>query len=321
VALSATTLRAFIRLGQATASGKVVAVQWTTPITYFITNVGVPHVAATDLANAVDQAFKTWSAVNGVSITAHFGGFTNTPPVTGDGVTVIGFEDREESDFADVLGQTTFSVDRTTGAPLEADIVLNSKFLWSVAPAGESGRYDTQSITTHEVGHLLGLGHSAIGETQESPVGRAVIAKAAVMFPLAFPAGNILGRTLQQDDQAGIQTIYGSASLNQQLGSIAGRVTLNGLGLFGAHITATNVATGGLTGGFSLDDNGTFVIGALQPGLYLLRAEPLDDVDVGSIFDATTVVNVNFKQTFYAHLVSVPRGGAGAIFEFPVTAK
>jgi hypothetical protein len=321
VAVFATSARAYLRLGQATVSGKVVAIQWPTTITYFVSNVNVPQVTATDLAAAVDKAFKTWSAVNGVSIASRFGGFTDALPGTGDAMTVIGFEDREEPDFDDVLGQTTFGIDRTTGVPIEADIVLNARFLWSVAAAGEPDRYDAQSIATHEVGHLLGLGHSAIGETQDSPVGRSVIAKAAVMFPLAFPAGNVLGRTLDQDDRAGIQAIYGSSSLMKQLGSIAGRVTLNGKGLFGAHVTATNVATGGLTGGFTLDDSGSFVISSLQPGLYLLRAEPLDDVDVGSIFDSGTVVNVNFRQTFYSRLVSVPRGGAGASFEFPVQAK
>jgi hypothetical protein len=320
-AVLAVRVHAYIRLGVATASGQVVAVQWTTPIKYFISNVDVPGVSASDLASAVNQAFKTWGAVNGVSINPQFQGFTDAPPETGDSMTVIGFEDDEKPEDDTILGLTRFGVDRTTGALIEADIFLNSKFAWSVAPGGQSGRFDTQSIATHEVGHLLGLGHSAIGETQDQPNGRSVIAKAAVMFPLAFPPGTVLGRTLEQDDRAGIENIYGTASFQQQVGSIAGRVTLNGVGLFGAHITASNVVTGGLTGGFSLDDSGAFVISSLQPGLYLLRAEPLDDVDVSSIFDAGTVVNVNFRQTYFSHLVSVPRGGAGASFEFPVQAK
>ena len=317
--LTAPPARAYVRLGATTANGSTVAVQWTTPIKYFIQNVGVPGVSASDLAAAVDRGFKTWAAVNGVNFTVAFQGFTDAPPITGDGLTVIGFENHSDLDLT--LGQTTFGVDATTGQLLEADIFLNSFFTWSVAAAGQRGNYDVQSIVTHEIGHLLGLGHSALGETSLTPVGRVVIAKQAVMFPIAFPAGTILDRSLQQDDKAGIESIYGTAAFDAQTGSISGRVTLNGQGLFGAHVVVSNINTGGLTGGFSLDAQGNFVISSLAPGLYLVRAEPLDDADVSSFFSADTVVNVNFRPTYYSKLVSVPKHGAGGSFEIQVQPK
>jgi hypothetical protein len=312
-------LGAYLRQGTTSGDGTVVAVRWDTPIHYFISNVGVPGVAATDLAAAVDRAFKTWGAVNGVSFTAEFAGFTSAPPITGDGMTVIGFEAHDDLNLT--LGETTYGVDATTGGLVEADIFLNSLFDWSVAPGGESGRYDVQSIVTHESGHLLGLGHSALGETNLTPVGRTVIAKEAVMFPIAFPPGTILDRAVQQDDRAGLESIYGTPSFQQQTGAIAGRVTLDGVGVFGAHVIASNVATGGLTGGFALDAQGSFVISSLVPGLYLVRAEPLDDADVSSFFGSDTVLNTNFKPTYFTGLVSVPKGGAGASFELKVTPK
>jgi hypothetical protein len=315
----AVDLRAYLRLGTTSGNGSVIAVRWDMPIQYFISNVDVPGVAATDLATAVDRAFKTWGAVNGVSFNARFAGFTSAPPVTGDGMTVIGFEAHDDLDRT--LGETTFAVDATSGALVEADIFLNSFFSWSVAPNGESGRYDVQSIATHETGHLLGLGHSALGETNLTSVGRVVIAKDAVMFPIAFPPGTILDRTVQQDDRAGLESIYGTAAFDQQTGAIAGRVTLNGVGLLGAHVIVSNVTTGGLTGGFALDAQGSFVISSLAPGLYLVRAEPLDDADVSSFFGSDTVLNTNFRQTYFSHLVSVPKGGAGASFELKVQAK
>lgn len=318
-ALTAPRAHAYVRLGATRADGSTVAVQWTTPIKYFIQNVDVPGVSASDLAAAVDRAFKAWAAVNGVSFTVAFQGFTDTPPVTGDGATVIGFQ--SHTDLNLTLGQTSFGVDATTGQLLEADIFLNSLFNWSVATAGQSGRYDVQSIATHEIGHLLGLGHSALGETQLTPVGRVVIAKQAVMFPIAFPAGTTIDRSLQQDDKAGIESVYGTPMFEQQTGSIAGRVTLNGQGLFGAHVIASSITTGGLTGGFSLDAQGNFVISSLAPGLYLVRAEPLDDADVNSFFSADTVVNVNFRPTYYSGLVSVPKHGAGGSFEIKVQPK
>jgi hypothetical protein len=315
----AADLGAYLRQGTTSDSGTVIGVRWNAPIHYFISNVSVPGVAATDLAAAVDRAFKTWGAVNGVSFTAEFAGFTTAPPVTGDGMTVIGFEAHDDLNLT--LGETTFGVDTTTGGLVEADIFLNSFFDWSVAAGGQSGRYDVQSIVTHETGHLLGLGHSALGETDLTPVGRIVIAKEAVMFPIAFPPGTILDRTVQQDDRAGLESIYGTSSFAHETGAIAGRVTLNGTGLFGAHVIASNVTTGGLTGGFALDTQGSFVISSLAPGLYLVRAEPLDDADVSSFFGSSTVLNTNFMQTYFRGLVSVPKGGAGASFELKVQPK
>ena len=58
----------------------------------------------------------------------------------------------------------------------------------------------------------------------------------------------------------------------------------DGDGVFGAHVVAFNLETGDLVGGFSLNQLGEFVIAGLEPGPYVVRAEPLDDVDVEGFF-------------------------------------
>ena len=111
-----------------------------------------------------------------------------------------------------MLASTSFLVDRVTGALLESDIFFNSAFPWSVAPAGATGRFDLESIALHEIGHLSGLGHSALGETElRDGGGRRVLAAEAVMFPIAFTAGSIAARTLKADDIAGISDLYPEA--------------------------------------------------------------------------------------------------------------
>ena len=313
-------LSAYLRFG-VPIGNRIVLLKWNNlPVQYFITNRDVPGVTAPQLATAVASAFGTWSGVPTVKLSSHFVGFVGSDPVNNDGITVIGFLNQPDLDR--VLGATTHTVDGLTGAIIESDIFLNSAFPWSVAPAGEPKRFDVQSIATHEIGHLLGLGHSALGETELQPDGgRRVLGKSAVMFPIAFPAGNIADRVLKPDDIAGMSGTYPTAEFSTQLGSISGRVTLNNSGLFGAHVTAFNPSTGALVASFALDQQGTFVIDGLAPGLYVVRAEPLDDGDIDSFFEEGTQVNINFKVTFYNKLVAVPAGGAGPAIEIRVQPK
>jgi hypothetical protein len=141
------------------------------------------------------------------------------------------------------------------------------------------------------------------------------------MFPIAYPTGNIEDRTLEADDRAAITDVYGTAEADRQLGSISGRVTLGGQGIFGAHVTAMHTATGEMVGGFSLTDGGNFVIGGLPAGLYIVRVEPLDDADIESFFDDDGSVNINFSPVYHSKLVAVPRGGSGPAIEIVVKAK
>ena len=84
---------------------------------------------------------------------------------------------------------------------------------------------------------------------------------------------------------------------------------------------AFNPATGKLVGGFTLNDNGDFVIAGLRPGPHILRAEPLDDGDVNSFFDDDFDVDVDFHVTFHERVVAVPRGGGARGIEIKVTPK
>jgi len=320
ILVAAPALDAYLKLGVQLGS-RVIVLRWPTmPVRYFITDRDVPGVTAPQLQTAVAAAFATWGAVPTAQVSAQFIGFVSADPVNADGATVIGF--MAQPDLDRVLGATTHAVDSTTGVIVESDIFLNSAFDWSVAATGQASRFDVQSIATHEIGHLFGLGHSALGETQLiSDGGRRVLGKDAVMFPIAFPAGNIADRTLKPDDSVGMSDIYPANNFLQQSGSISGRVTLNGAGLFGAHVTAFNPATGALVGSFALDPQGDFSIDGLPPALYVVRVEPLDDGDIESYFQPDTEVNLNFQPTYFAKLVAVPSGGTGPAIEIRVQPK
>jgi hypothetical protein len=171
----------------------------------------------------------------------------------------------------------------------------------------------------HEIGHLLGLGHSSLGETEMIPGGRRVVASGAVMFPIAFSAGSIADRQLQPDDLAGISDLYPGSSFTSATSSISGRITKNGSGVFGAHVTAVNLATGELIAGFSLNAAGEYAIAGVPPGSYVLRAEPLDDADTDSFFSGA--VDADFRVTYGGRVVIAPAGGGADPLDIQVRPK
>ena len=312
-------LSAYLKLGTRVGS-RTESIRWRQfPVRYFVTNTGTTGVSAQQFQTAVDRAFTTWHNVQTVDVSAQFVGFVQAPPFIEDGANVLGFLNRPDQDRT--LAATTFTVDQTDGRLLESDIYFNTLFPWSTADAGGTDRYDVESIALHEIGHMLGLSHSALGETELIAGGRRVIAAESVMFPIAFSRGNISDRTLKADDLAGISDIYGTTTANRQLGSISGRVTKNANGVQGAHVVAFNTRTGALVGGFTLDSNGSFVIAGLSPGPHVLRAEPLDDGDLNSFFDTSFTVDLDFKATFHDKVVAVPKGGGARDVDIKVTPK
>lgn len=309
VLVQARPAHAYLKFG-VTIGGQQVTLRWAqTPVRYSVSNQGATDVPVADFQAAVDRAFATWQAVPTASISYQFAGITAAQPGRDDGLSTLGFQNRPDLDR--VLASTSFLVDRVSGALVESDILFNTAFQWSVAPAGVTGRFDLESVALHEIGHMSGLGHSALGETELSVGGggRRVLAAEAVMFPIAFTAGSIAGRNLKADDITGITDLYPEADFARTSGSISGRVTKEGQPVFGAHVVAFDVARGTSVASFTLTAEGRFSIGSMPQGIYILRVEPIDDADVDSFFDAKRNTDIDFRVMFADRAVVVPRGG------------
>jgi hypothetical protein len=268
----------------------------------------------------VQRAFTTWEEVPSASIAFQFVGFTAAPPFEDDGLSVVGFEAHPEMER--VLGATTFVVDMVTGEIVESDIFFNSAFDWSTASAGDVTRFDLESVAVHEVGHFLGLAHSALGETEPrmDDGGRRVLGSAAVMFPISLGRGAVVDRDLTPDDIAGVSDLYPDGDFRARTGAARGRVRLGGRGVLGAHVVAFNLQTGSLTGGFSVGADGEFEIAGLTPGAHVIRVEPLDDADIDSFFSGHGV-EIDFQVTYHTRLFVAPAGGVGERFDVTVRPK
>jgi hypothetical protein len=310
---------AYLKFGML-IGGEAVTLKWRrTPVRYSVRNVGITGVTPDALQAAVSRAFRTWEDVPTATITYAFESYTAALPGEDDGRSTLGF--LYEPGLDRVLASTSFLIDELTGDLIESDIFFNSAFRWSTAAQGDPSAWDLESIALHEIGHMSGLGHSAIGETTQSGSGRRVTSSGAAMFPIALGEGNILGRRLESDDIAGISDIYPTAEFTERTGSISGAVTRNGRGIFGAHVVAISVATGEMVSNFTLNDEGRFSIAGLSPGPHIVRVEPLDDADVESFFELDGPLDRDFNVKYHERLAIVPRGGDSGALRVQVQRK
>ena len=285
----------------------------------------------TEIGQAISDSFGVWSGVSGTTFnTTEFPGLlaplgqaaaanscTDDVENNVDGLNTICFNQSSAGFTSGVLAFTRTITANAPGAVvgasapaafagqiLDADTLFRNDGQATFATPGAlatpqgQGAYDLESLLIHELGHWMGLDHSAVIR--------------AVMFPFAPPPGQFLGfrptvsvpdGPLADDDRTGIRSQYPDSNDTLNVGTIRGRIVPANpfalaqfaapspgspvTGMVGAHVVAVDADTGsviaGTLGGWSCNAaspptqfDGSFDLERLPVGHnYNLYAEPL----------------------------------------------
>ena len=275
IILSAAHVRSYTL--QFTDSTNSIQVKWpTNTITVALsTSLSAPQSnikAGSDTVGAVRRALRRWESVANLRFIVNSSELqsVSAPGTRGDGVSLITVAHTSENAApfngagVEMSGRTRI-FSNIAGQITEADIVLNPAQAFS--GDGTSGTYDLEATFTHEIGHLLGLEHSAVlGATMQPRQGRNGIYELSSAAP----------RSLSEDDRAGVSAIYGARLGFGVRGSIAGTISFSsGAPVYGAHVWAEEETTGRVVASNITLSNGSYHIEGLPPGAYRVFAQAL----------------------------------------------
>lgn len=167
----------------------------------------------TDEFKPIRSGFLTWKNVSGINLKFEENASVSQKPSSSDGINTIIWirKNWKQLDFrppTNALAVTLLAFD-VDGKISDSDMYINAEsFSWAVVDSSsESKAIDVQNVTTHEIGHIIGMDHSSedLFEENETLLN-------ATMYFAANP-GETLRRQLGKDDILGVKSLYGNSNL------------------------------------------------------------------------------------------------------------
>jgi hypothetical protein len=173
---------------------------WTNDPNVIVDNRGLGSVSDGDLGrsrtrNAIVSTNAWNGAGSGTVVNATVGSVGGWR--LGDGIPMLNFTDPQRACTGGCLAATFTGYYRSRGNGTyeiyDADIVTNTAYAWASTGESCSSEMYVEGVMVHEVGHLLGLGHTSVG--------------GATMYPSVSYCNNGPATT-EADDENGINNLY-----------------------------------------------------------------------------------------------------------------
>lgn len=242
--------------------GRTIRLAVSTSLTQPSTNIK----ADSDVMNAVRRSLRAWQSVADIEFELESSDKLNVSPsgAFGDGVSLITIASSAENVLLfsnDPLAESakTRVFYNPKGFITEADIVLNPYQQFSAD--GTFGTFDLEATLTHEIGHLLGLRHSAVlSATMSDTLSRNG----------TFGFADLGARTLAESDISAVREIYGAYKEDDTCCAVVnGRLSLaSGKPAKDIHVWAEEKDTGIVMAQVDTTADGKFRIGGLPAGDY-----------------------------------------------------
>lgn len=177
----------------------------TSCVSYAVNKLGTESLDPNDTRDVIRKTFQSWSDVPCPAGGTASMTFQERDPVsckkseynkTGPNLNVILFQDADWKyrGIDGTLAKTSVTFNEDTGEIYDADIEVNAAYNEvTITDDLRKVQYDLQSVLTHEVGHFIGLAHSADSN--------------AVMFE-SYTPGSLALRQLTPDDVDAVCAAY-----------------------------------------------------------------------------------------------------------------
>jgi hypothetical protein len=250
--------------------------------------------ADSDVVGAARRALSRWASLSNITFVVTWSSATSISPAdAGDGISLLTIASTPENDvfnFETTTGRTRVFFDPETGNIAEADISINPRpraedgTQLQFSTDGTPGTYDLEATFTHEIGHLLGLDHSAV-------LSSTMQERQAFNGTFGLPA--LTERTLSEDDRQKVRSLYGS---RLKVGRIEGKLVDNRTPgaltpLDSVHIWAESVANGRVIASDITVADGTYKLEGLEPGQYRVIVSSTADTVASQKFRSFEVSN------------------------------
>lgn len=276
-----------------------VPIRWQTPQVNLVLNHNAIDVSANQSAVIMADVMNQWNSLVPFSLQqTSFGrntiSYSNDTRFFGPGVVAVTVLSYDPAVGRVVDGQIYVNQTDTRGFCLTADQAANN---CTTPGAGFLSRVYLGDVLSHELGHLIGLGHSEVRDSS--------------MVFTSFKGQS----SPHTDDVAGVRSIYNSANS----GTLSGRVLGgNNIPVFGAHVQAISNLRGTVAAAAFSQEDGSFQITGLDLNdTYYLYVEPLRRLE--SLSDAYRSAKKDFCPAAYVGSFFEKCGSSGKGHPQPIS--